>query len=206
MPIPVGSTAFPPPLPVSPNKVSTVLMSAPVDPGDILVVQQATMQANTPVLALRVAKLDSAQFIVDMGVDPPTIKSIAPGVTAAWATFTPTISSSTAGVTFTPSSLNAKYTQSGKIVMFSIDWRGTLSIAANDIAFTPPVLLKDQGGIFGMALSVFANVGGTPLAVSSQYISAAAQASQRLFAQLVGQPFPAGPTVALKISGAVEAF
>ena len=120
MPIPVGSTAFPPPLPVSPNKVSTVLMSAPVNPGDVLVVQQATMQANTPVLALRIAKMDSTQFAVNMGVDPPTITSIAPGIVGGpWISYTPTVGNFVNG-TFVPKNVTGAYTQNGKTVAFRI--------------------------------------------------------------------------------------
>ena len=200
MPIPVGSTAFPPPLPVSPNKVSTVLMSAPVDPGDILVVQSATMQANTPVLALRVAKLDSTQFVVDMGVDPPTVKTSAAGIPPVWQLWVPTIlvGGSSSGITTT--SFIGKYSVSGKVMSVHLDWRGQVTLASGSMAFSPPIPYSATVG--AQAMNAAYHDGTAFQSCSAQ---AGLPVSQG-FVLYTGNavPFPTAVTLAVLISGTVE--
>jgi len=116
--------------------VQSIQSVQPFAPGDILMIQSATTQANIPVLVLGINKLDPTQFTLDTSTDPDTVKINTGTIVAdpVWTAFTPTVS----GVTTT--AIEGRYLIKGKTVSFKIAWKGTLTAAAPLIQFaTLPV-------------------------------------------------------------------
>ena len=117
--------------------VQSIQSVQPFAPGDILMIQSATTQANIPVLVLGINKLDPTQFILDTSTDPDTVK-INTGVIVAdpaWTSWTPVITSSPAGAT-TNVLLVARKLTKGKTVSWEIGWQGTIVAASSQILFT----------------------------------------------------------------------
>ena len=109
--------------------VQSIQSTQPFSPGDILMIQSATTQANIPVLVLGINKLDPTQFILDTSTDPDTVRinTGAGGVTddPAWTVFTPTFAID-GGVIATPTTMVAAYLKKGKTVQVRVQWEGTL--------------------------------------------------------------------------------
>ena len=148
MPIPVGSTAFPPPLPRTPNKVANVTYTSIPVPGDILIVGASTMQANTPVITLNLAKLDPSQFTVDMGVSPPLVKVVALPQDTAWIPYTPTFSAVTNG-TLTFTNAAGFYQQNGHSVKIRLKFSVTVVAGSG-----PSLPGQDSNSSFKISLPV----------------------------------------------------
>jgi len=179
--------------------VQSIQSVQPFAPGDILMIQSATTQANIPVLVLGINKLDPTQFTLDTSTDPDTVK-INTSVVAAdppWTAFTPTLAIDGAGNSLVTTVMVAKKIIRGKTMSFILYWSGTVGAATGSTITVTTIGVPANNARYACACAMAINT-GAPVACSA-FIGSAGQA---LVSDLAGF-IPAGAAI-FTISGTYE--
>ncbi len=178
--------------------VNSIQATQPFQPGDILLIQSATTQANIPVLVLAISKLNPAQFTIDTSTDPDIININSAVISAdpAWTPFTPVVEP-TAG-TLTTTLLSARQLVKGKTATINIYWEGFCDVTAPFTIIFAGIPTFKGPEFVALSVSILTNSGST----IADKITLARDGAVAVQGTI---PFPLAPeTLKMSISGTFE--